>query len=287
VAHLKAAARVLEESPGPYGERISGTDASDYFFTDLEMACRTDFPTGETSVEADTGNLSTNPFRQFALESRCAELAGRLMQSNHACFFYDQFFHQSRVQDSPTRSPWHQDIPYWQVEGTQVASVWVALDACEEARSVQFLAGSHLWGEVVQPTHFATNLPYETSQKDAMLLPDDIARRIEDEGMELLSWGVEPGDCIVFSALAVHGQQPAEQEGELGSGGGSEGAPDRARAPDDRPFRRIATRWTGDDARYRMRDGEAKDVIPSPFFSCSLAPGDPMPCARFPIVWQR
>ena len=55
--------------------------------------------------------------------------------------------------------------------------------------------------------------------------------------------------------------------------------------PGDR-FRRLATRWTGDDVRYLLREGEARDVVPSRFYPCDLEAGDKMQCDRFPLIWK-
>lgn len=109
----------------------------------------------------------------------------------------------------------------------------------------------------------------------------DIATGVTEGRFRLLSWeDTMPGDVIVFSAMTVHGQlqQPnAHQEPGRASRSGDDG----------NQFRRLATRWTGDDARYVLRDGEARDVMPSSHFPCALSEGDEMECDRFPLVWSR
>lgn len=77
-----------------------------------------------------------------------------------------------------------------------------------------------------------------------------------------------PGDVIACSAKTIHGQTAT---GFRGRG----------------DFRRLVLRFTGDDARYCLRRGEARDVIPGPHHPCSLQPGEAMRCDRFPQVWLR
>jgi hypothetical protein len=103
------------------------------------------------------------------------------------------------------------------------------------------------------------------------VLPD-VDLGVREGTMRMLKWDdVRPGDALVFSAMTVHGQTKA--------------APGQCQQ--QAAFRRLATRFTGDDARYIHRRGEALDVIPSRHFPCTLAPGDRMECARFPLVWTK
>eukprot|EP00747_Dinoflagellata_sp_TGD_P093757 gnl/TRDRNA2_/TRDRNA2_165870_c0_seq2.p2 gnl/TRDRNA2_/TRDRNA2_165870_c0~~gnl/TRDRNA2_/TRDRNA2_165870_c0_seq2.p2 ORF type:complete len:144 (-),score=10.49 gnl/TRDRNA2_/TRDRNA2_165870_c0_seq2:141-572(-) len=139
-----------------------------------------------------------------------------------------------------------------------VCTVWVPLDPIPLHAAVHYVAGSHLWGQFA-PRHFSSGDTYADTGMPP--LPADF------ESNRLLAWATEPGDAIAFSSLTVHGQQGGGKlRGEL---------------------RRLAVRFTGDDARYCLREGEARDVVPSRFHPCSLQPGDPMRCKRFPRVWIR
>ena len=125
------------------------------YFTDLEMAQR------------------LPRFAEFARQGPCAGIAGMLMRSERVCFLYDQFFRQrergvavggggarsGRRAGGPASTPWHQDQPYWQVSGTQVVSVWLPLDPTPAGAAIQFVRGSHKWGEH-SPFHFATGAQY-------------------------------------------------------------------------------------------------------------------------------
>jgi ectoine hydroxylase-related dioxygenase (phytanoyl-CoA dioxygenase family) len=307
---LRGASRELRASPGPMAEEMlragpaAGEEEQEQeqeqeeeeegsaspYFTDLEMAQR------------------LPPFARFARHGPCAALAGQLMQASQACFLYDQYFEQRFEQRSGPRSeqrsgprlaagapatPWHQDQPYWQVAGADVASVWVPLDPTPAGAAVHFIAGSHRWREHA-PFHFGSGAQYAGTHLPPL---PDVGGGVREGRLRVLSWpDCAPGDAIVFSAMVVHGQDArlaAAQRAVAGSGAaaaaataaaaeGAEGAPPLGAAA---AFRRLATRFTGDDARYRLRDGEARNVVPSEHFPCGLAEGARMECARFPLVW--
>lgn len=223
--------------PGPHAEVYTRDGGPGRFTGDLDMWQRID------------------GFRRFVLESPAAEIAGRVMQSRKVNFFYDQLL----VKEPGTRerTPWHQDQPYWAVDGFQVATVWLPLDPVPQETCVEFVAGSHRWGRTFNPYHFADDSPYTGTDWETM--PDIDAGR---DRHEILTWSLEPGDCLVFQAMIVHG------------------APGNADLSHRR--RALATRWTGDDARYVIRSGEVAIPTSDP----GLKHGDPLDCEMFPLVWR-
>ena len=168
-------------------------------------------------------------------------------------FFYDQLL--VKEPGTSERTPWHQDQPYWAVAGRQVCSLWVPFDPVAEDTCVEYVAGSHSWPEF-SPYHFADGTLYA----DTGLPPlPDIER--ERDRHRILRFALEPGDCLVFQAMIVHG------------------------APGNRSANRrraLATRWTGDDARYCVRPGEVGFPTADP----GLAHGNVMDCEMFPVIWQ-
>ena len=98
---------------------------------------------------------------------------------------------------------------------------------------------------------------YERQDEGYETVPDIDAARGD---YRLLSWDMEPGDCIAFHFLTVHG------------------APGNASRTTRR--RAIAARFTGDDARYAKRDGP----MAPPFPEVTLKPGDMMDCPSFPVL---
>jgi ectoine hydroxylase-related dioxygenase (phytanoyl-CoA dioxygenase family) len=64
-------------------------------------------------------------------KSAAAEVAARLMGSERVQMFHDHVLVKEPGTSKPT--PWHQDGPYYFVEGTQTVSFWSPLDPVKEA----------------------------------------------------------------------------------------------------------------------------------------------------------
>jgi ectoine hydroxylase-related dioxygenase (phytanoyl-CoA dioxygenase family) len=222
-------------SPGKYAKEYSRSGQG-RFFGDLEMALR------------------IPEFRRFAFESPAAEIAGRIMGASRVNFFYDQLL--VKEPGTEERTPWHQDQPYWAVTGHQVCSLWLPIDSVTEDVSPEYISGSHRWSEF-SAYHFSDGTPYKDT--GLPLLPNIDAER---DKYPIVRFSLEPGDCLVFQAMIVHGS-PGNKSNH------------RRRA--------ISTRWTGDDARYIRRRGEVAIPTDDP----GLNDGDPLTCQRFPVVWSR
>jgi len=235
IEFLRPAVEVAMAEPGPHAEEYA--KGGGRFFGDLNVARR------------------HAPFREFIHHSPAAEIAGTLMQSGKVNFFYDQLLVKEPGTSAPT--PWHQDQPYWAVRGRQVTSIWLPLDSVSKASSLKYVKGSHLWREH-NPHHFIDDSPYADTGLPE--LPDIEAAR---EQYELLGWDMEPGDCLVFQAMIVHGAA------------GNASQHNRRRA--------YSTRWTGDDARYAWRSGEVGIPTTDP----GLIDGAEMDCEDFPVIWRR
>ena len=90
-------------------------------------------------------------FEAVVRQSPAAEVAADLMGSNSAQFFHDHVLVKEPGTSKPT--PWHQDAPYYFVEGRQTVSFWSPLDPVREA-SLRCVAGSHRWPKPVLPTRW-------------------------------------------------------------------------------------------------------------------------------------
>jgi len=235
IEYLREAVDVAMDNPGPLAEEYA--KGGGRFFGDLDLAKR------------------HAPFREFVHSSPAAEIAGLIMGSGKVNFFYDQLL--VKEPGTSERTPWHQDQPYWAVSGRQVMSIWLPLDFVARDSSLKYVKGSHLWGSH-NPHNFSDNTPYKGTGLPE--LPDIDARRNE---YEILGWDMEPGDCLVFQAMIVHGSD------------GNSSLDHRRRA--------LATRWTGDDARFLVREGQVAIPTSDP----GLQHGDPMDCEDFPVIWRR
>jgi len=194
-------------------------------------------------------------YRRFVLESPAGRIAADLMGSRTARFFHEHVLVKEPGTREPT--PWHHDQPYYCVDGSQVASLWIPLDPVPRDVCVEFVAGSHRWGRWFRPRKFNGNA-YDHKGDGIEEMPDISGHR---EDYRLLSWDLEPGDAIAFHFLTVHGAP-----GNLSR--------NRRRA--------FAARWLGDDAVYATRPGEISP--PFPGLDARLKPGEPLATEEFPLV---
>lgn len=240
VERLQAASDRAMAQPGPYHQVQSAVEDPGHFFTEYYLSRR----------------IST--FHRFVQESPLAPIAARLMGSPTVRFFFDGLF----VKEPGTRkvSQWHQDQPYYPVAGRQVLVAWVALDPMAADCSLQVVRRSHRSGHWYQPVLFRNNHAV-AGNEDAFEPMPDIDRHRED--YDIASFALEPGDCVCFHALAIHG------------------APGNAAAGRRRA---LATTWLGEDTRFASRQGRLEPH----FAHLEYREGEPLHDERvFPRVWPR
>jgi phytanoyl-CoA hydroxylase len=84
--------------------------------------------------------------KTYTFSSRLAAMARRLSSSPTVHLFHDQAL--VKEPGPSAASPWHQDQPYWPVKEPGMLSCWMALDDVTiEKGCMQFIEGSHKWGE--------------------------------------------------------------------------------------------------------------------------------------------
>lgn len=193
-------------------------------------------------------------FLTYTLTSAAASMAAQCMQSNTAQFFHEHVF--SKEAGTAKRTPWHHDLPYYCVDGSQTASVYVALDDTPEETAIRFVAGSHRDGNTYVPRRFKSGHDYAKEDPSMVSAPsgDDF-----DEG-RVISGALRAGDAIVFDFRTLHGTTDA---------------------PIEHRRRAFSSRWLGDDVRYVERPG----VTSPPLENLGVAPGDRMPEHLFPTLW--
>ena len=190
----------------------------------------------------------------FVLTSGAASLAAALMRSESAQLFHEHSFAKERGTRKAT--PWHQDLPYYCVDGSQTASIYVALDAAPAATAPRFVRGSHLWGETFRPRRFADGGDYPTPDPSASAVPE-----IAESSPDIIVSSLEPGDALAFDFRTLHGSTDAAIE-------------HRRRA--------FSTRWLGDDVTYRQRPNPTSP----PLADLGLEPGQRMRPDWFPVLWE-
>lgn len=172
-------------------------------------------------------------FGRVIRESRVAEVAAALMQSDRVQMFHDHVLVKEPGTSKPT--PWHQDGPYYFVEGQQTVSFWSPVDPVREA-SLRCVAGSHRWEREVMPMRWLSDTAFYPDPDKYMPVPDP-----DTEGMTVLEWPMEPGDAVAFNYRTLHGARGNE-------------AGTRRRA--------FSLRLVGDDARYVERPGRTSPPYP-------------------------
>jgi ectoine hydroxylase-related dioxygenase (phytanoyl-CoA dioxygenase family) len=117
-----------------------------------------------------------------------------------------QMFHDHILVKEPGTSkatPWHQDGPYYFVDGQQNVSFWSPLDPVTEA-SLRCVAGSHKWAKPVLPTRWLAEESFYPNEEDYMPVPDP-----EAEGMEIangrwspvMRWPLTLVFCMAHAAM--------------------------------------------------------------------------------------
>ncbi len=190
-------------------------------------------------------------FRRFIFESRAARIAAALMRSQTARFFHDHVL----VKEPGTSvvTPWHQDLPYYCVDGRQNVSFWITLDPVARETAMECVAGSHRWNLHRAKRFDETDL-YEND--NAREMPDIDRRRGE---LDVVGWAMEPGDAVAFSFRTIHG------------------APANISSISRRAF---SARWVGDDAVFADRGGKGSP----PFAHVRLRDRAPLDGPDFPLV---
>lgn len=193
-------------------------------------------------------------FEKVVRTSPVAEVAADLMGSKTAQLFHDHVLVKEPGTSKPT--PWHQDGPYYFVEGEQTVSFWSPVDPVREA-SLRCVAGSHKWEKPVLPTRWLSEENFYADEETYMPVPDPDA-----EGMKILEWEMEPGDAVAFNFKVLHG----------------------ARGNDSSVRRRaFSLRMVGDDARYVERPGTTSP----PFPGHGMQPGQKLREDWFPVLIDR
>lgn len=225
-------------SPSPRAKVASQPDDPGWFFEDF---C----------------NWQDNPaYRRFIFESGLGEVGARLMQSQRVRLYHDHLL----VKEPGTRqrTPWHQDQPYYNVDGRQNISMWLPVDPVSRDATLEFVAGSHQ-GPWLMPRTFMDNEAKWFPEGSLADLPDIEADR---DRHEILGWALEPGDAVFFNMLTLHA-----------SGGVAGGGRRRA----------FSVRLLGDDMTHAPRTWTTSP--PFPGLDRELPAGAPMEHPLFPLLY--
>ena len=197
-------------------------------------------------------------FRRMITQSGAARLAAEVMGSGSAQFFHEHVLVKEPHTVKPT--PWHQDAPYYFVDGNHTVSFWLPLDPVSAAATLRLVAGSHRWPKPVLPVKWLDNADFYAAERERyMSLPDLDAT---DSDTTILEWEMQPGDAVLFHFRTVHGAR-----GNLQAC--------RRRA--------FSMRWVGDDAHYVERPGRTSP----PFPGHGMSDRQKLREDWFPVLWPR
>jgi ectoine hydroxylase-related dioxygenase (phytanoyl-CoA dioxygenase family) len=192
---------------------------------------------------------------ELARTSPAAAIAAELTGASTVRLFHDHVL----VKEAGTRqrTPWHQDLPYYNVDGRQLVSMWMPVDPVPRESSLELVAGSHL-GPWFMPRTFLDDQARWFPEGTLDELPEI------DETHRILSWDLEPGDAVFFHMLSLHA---------------APGFPGPGRR------RVLSLRFLGDDAVHAPRTWATSP--PFPGLADELPAGGPMDHPLFPVLWSR
>lgn len=195
-------------------------------------------------------------YSQVIHESPLAHYAGLLLNATEIRFFHDHIFY--KLKGTVKKTPWHQDLPYYCVDGDQGLSFWIPLTPIDESNKLEFIAGSHRLNKLFTPKKFNGRDTYELPAGLYEDLPD-----VDNQEFKKLSWTMSVGDVVAFDFRTIHGNTQSE-------------------VPSQCERQSVALRFLGENMRYTTREGEKSP----PFVGLDLRPGAPMDHELFPVVWR-
>jgi ectoine hydroxylase-related dioxygenase (phytanoyl-CoA dioxygenase family) len=238
VTEAQAAIAAVQDTPSELAQVASAADDPGEFFEDF---CR--WPE-IAAVE------------HLARHSAVPAIAGHLMRTPSVRLYHDHIL----VKEGKTRqrTPWHQDQPYYNVDGRGV-SAWIPVDPVPEAGCLEVVAGTHR-GPWLMPRTFLSGEAKWFPEGTLGEMPDIEADRAS---FTIRRYELQPGDAIFFDFLSVHG------------------APG---FPFDGRRRVLSLRYLSDAARHAPRHWRTSP--PFEGLESQLAAGEPMEHPLFPVVWS-
>jgi len=195
-------------------------------------------------------------YRDLIFGSAAASVAAQLTGASAVRLYHDHLL----VKEPGTRqrTPWHQDQPYYNIEGRMSVSMWLPIDPVPLESTLEFIAGSHL-GPWRMPRAFLDNEARWFPEGSLAPLPDIEADRA---AYPIIGWELAPGDAVFFHMLALHGS--------AGVGGA-------------RRRRVLSVRFMGEDVRHAPRRWKTSPHFPG--LIEELPAGAAMAHPLFPQVW--
>jgi ectoine hydroxylase-related dioxygenase (phytanoyl-CoA dioxygenase family) len=244
---------------------VLGSEQIDRLTDGVERNLRDLSPLGMNATKPGEPGAFVEDFRNWQRVSQYAEaicgsalpaVAGALMRSKTVRLFHDHLL----VKEAGTldRSPWHQDQPYYSIDGRQTVSFWIPLDPVPRLSTLEFVAGSHAEARWYMPRSFVKGTPMVFEEGALEEVPDIDADR---DAWPIVGWEMQPGDAVAFNMLTPHA---------------AAGSPTRRRA--------FSLRLIGDDVRWAPRPHRTSP--PFDELDGVLEAGAPLEHELFPVLWR-
>jgi ectoine hydroxylase-related dioxygenase (phytanoyl-CoA dioxygenase family) len=204
---------------------------------------------------------------QFIRTSAASSIAAQLLGVDTLRLYHDHVL----VKEPGTRqrTPWHQDLPYYNVAGRQNISMWCPVDPVPRASTLEFVAGSHRSGEGDDDAGQGPwYMPRSFLDGQARWFPDGSLAELPDidaqpDRFSVIGWELEPGDAVFFHMLTLH------------ASAGVDGT---------RRRRVLSVRFLGDDMVHAPRPWITSP--PFPGLVDELPAGAPLDHPLFPVLWS-
>ena len=193
-------------------------------------------------------------FKNCIFNSPGAQIVAEATNSKATQIFHEHIF--IKEPDTCKETPWHQDMPYYCVDGNDTGSFWIPLDEVNKKNNIQLILGSHKWPKLIRPTKWSNNQSWYKDDTSYIDLPLE-----EELKKNILIPELNLGDAVLFNFKTLHG-----------STGNNTSKSRRA----------FSMRFIGDDVKYIDRGGPTSP----PFRGINLKNGDLMREDWFPIVFN-
>ena len=206
-------------------------------------------------------------YKKFIFDSPAAQICGQLMKTKAVHYFFDAVF--VRSPGTKFETPWHQDEPYWSIEGYDACTLWMPLVPVKQKNCLSFVPGSHLFKSVFNQKNFGELTGHPKDQVDFSKVANEDFPDIDadPENFGVVNWELQPGDCIAFNGRTMHG----------GSG----------KLDNDTSLKVFTTKWMGDDVRIKFRNYGMDPDFSSVMIKKGLKSGDRPSTDMYPLVWSK
>lgn len=205
-------------------------------------------------------------FKVWATRGPLVKVARQVIDDPEVIFFYDQIF--AKEPGAGKATPWHQDLPFLPMAGSQMLRVWVPMDKVDaDSGAIHYLRGSHTWDKVYHPIGFK-NIPAITDTYVNSPYADWPDFEAEYDRYDWLVAAAEPGDLLLHHPMTIHGS--------LGNR--------------TRNYRRAITSfYVGNSTMWNPHAANMFHNVSlcGHVTAPELEPGGPVECAMFPKVWPR